>query len=190
VPDVVPDTAADIDRALMARVAARDAEALGALYDRYGRLVFGVLRALLPSPETAEEVIQDSFHAIWRAAGGYTEARGSVRTWLLAIARNAAIDWQRTKGRRLGRERPLDVADDVRDPLADELLERVGLRARVRDALAALPAEQREVIVLAFYGGMTQTEIAARTGAPLGTVKGRARLAMARLRTSLAERRE
>jgi RNA polymerase sigma-70 factor (ECF subfamily) len=149
--------------------------------------MFGVLRALLPSPEAAEEVIQDSFHAIWRAAGGYTAGRGSVRTWVLAIGRNAAIDWQRTKGRRFARERSLEITDDLRDPLADELLERVALRARVRDALAALPAEQREVIVLAYYGGMTQSEIATRTGAPLGTVKGRARLAMARLRESLAE---
>ncbi len=171
----------------MARVAARDAEALGALYDRYGRMVFGVLRALLPTPEAAEEVIQDSFHALWRSARGYSEARGSVRTWLLAIARNAAIDWLRTKGRPLGHERSLEAAAEVRDPLADELMERVALRARVRDALVALPPEQREVIVLAFYGGMTQTEIAARTGAPLGTVKGRARLAMARLRDTLAE---
>ncbi len=186
-PDDVPDSAADIDRALMARVATRDADALGALYDRYGRMVFGVLRALLPSPEAAEEVIQDSFHSLWRSAGGYSEARGSVRTWLLAIARNAAIDWQRTKGRRLGRERSLEVAEDLRDPLADELLERVALRARVRDALAALPTEQREVIVLSFYGGMTQTEIASRTRSPLGTVKGRARLAMTRLRAALAE---
>src|SRR5260370_25816725 len=106
----------------MARVAARDADALGALYDRYGRMVFGVLRALLPSPEAAEEVIQDSFHSLWRSAGGYSEARGSVRTWLLAIARNAAIDWQRTKGRRLARERSLQGAADLPDPLAHQLL--------------------------------------------------------------------
>jgi RNA polymerase sigma-70 factor (ECF subfamily) len=187
VPDVVTDNAADIDRALMARVAARDADALGTLYDRYGRMVFGVLRALLPSPEAAEEVIQDSFHSLWRSAGRYSEARGSVRTWLLAIARNAAIDWQRTKGRRVAHERPLDVVTGVRDTLADELIERVTLRSQVRDALAALPREQREVVVLAYYGGLTQTEIALRTGAPIGTVKGRARLAMDRLRRSLAE---
>ena len=171
----------------MTRIAARDAEALGTLYDRYGRMVFGVLRALLPSPEAAEEVIQDSFHSIWRSARGYSEARGSVRTWLMAIARNAAIDWQRTKGRRFAREHSLDAASELRDPSADELVDRVSLKAHVRDALGALPAEQREVVVLAFYGGMTQTQIAERTGAPLGTVKSRARLAMARLRDSLAE---
>ena len=185
--DVVRDAGTEIDRALVARVAARDAEALGALYDRYGRMVFGVLHALLPTPEAAEEVAQDSFHALWRNARSYSAARGSVRTWLLAIARNAAIDWRRTKGRRLERERPLESISARSDPVADEMVERLVLRDRVGDALAALPPEQREVIVLGFYRGMTQTEIALRTGAPLGTVKGRARLAMAQLRRSLAE---
>jgi RNA polymerase sigma-70 factor (ECF subfamily) len=187
VPDVVPGSEAELDRALIARVAARDADALGALYDRYGRLMFGVLRALLPTPESAEEVVQDAFHAVWRNAGSYAAERGSVRTWLLAIARNAAIDWQRTRGRRVQRERPLDALTDSRDPSADTLLERIALRGRVRDALAALPREQRDVLVLAFYGGLTQTEIASRTGAPLGTVKSRARLAMAQLRRTLAD---
>ncbi len=186
-PDVVTDAEAELDRALVARVAARDADALGALYDRYGRLMFGVLRALLPTPEAAEEVIQDAFHSVWRSAASYTPARGAVRTWLFAIARNAGIDWLRTKGRRISSERSLDTASELRDVRADELLESVSLRTGVRDALGALPAEQREVVVLAFYGGMTQTEIAARTGAPLGTVKSRARLALARLRDSLAE---
>ena len=186
-PHVVPDADAEFDRALVARVAARDADALGALYDRYGRLMFGVLGSLLPTPDAAEEVIQDAFHSVWRKAASYSQPRGSVRTWLLAIARNAAIDWLRTKGRRIARERSLEAASELRDLHADELIEGVSLRARVRDALGALPAEQREVVVLAFYGGMTQTEIAARTGAPLGTVKSRARLAMAQLRRSLAE---
>jgi len=187
VSNVVPSSTAESDRALVARVAARDADALGDLYDRYGRMVFGVLRALLPNPEAAEEVIQDAFHALWRSASVYSESRGSVRTWLLAIARNAAIDWQRTKGRRARRESALDAAKDIRDPLAEELVERVALRSQVRAALEALPREQCEVLVLAYYGGLTQTEIATRTGAPLGTVKSRARLAMSQLRRTLAE---
>ena len=179
-----------MDRALLERVAARDADALGALYDRYGRMVFGVLHALLPSPEAAEEVVQDAFHAVWRSARDYRPERGAVRTWLLAIARNAAIDWRRTKGKRLERERPLEDVSDKPDPIADELLARAALSERVRGALAELPVEQREVVVLAFYGGFTQVEIAARTGAPVGTVKGRARLAMARLRRVLVEEAE
>ena len=184
-PDVVVNAEAELDRVLIERIAARDAEALGVLYDRYGRLTFGVLRALLPTPEAAEEIVQDAFHSVWRNAARYEPGRGSVRTWLLAIARNAAIDWRRTRGRRVERERGLEEAEGLRDPTADELVERIALRGRIRDALAALPAEQREVVVLAFYAGLTQAEIAARTGEPIGTVKGRARLAMARLRRNL-----
>jgi RNA polymerase sigma-70 factor (ECF subfamily) len=187
VANVVPDAEADLDRALITRVAARDAEALGALYDRHGRLLFGVLRALVPTTDAAEEVVQDAFHSVWRNASSYAVARGSVRTWLVAIARNAAIDWLRTKGTRTARERSLDDVAAMSDPSAEQLLERLALRAHVRDALAALPPEQREVVVLAFYGGLTQTEIASRTGAPLGTVKSRARLAMGQLRRALVE---
>lgn len=185
--DLVSDAGAAIDRTLVARVATGDADALGLLYDRYGRMVFGVLHALLPTPEAAEEVVQDAFHAVWRAARSYRAERGSVRGWLLTIARNAAIDWRRTKGKRLERERPLESAAERADLAADQLIDRAVTNERVRDALRELPVEQREVVVLAFYAGLTQQEIARRTGAPLGTVKGRARLAMARLRRSLAE---
>ncbi len=149
-----------------------------------------MLHALLPTPEAAEEVVQDAFHSVWRKARGYRRERGSVRTWLLAIARNAAIDWRRTKGTRVARERPLEDASERTDPVADALVERVVRNERVRNALAQLPPQQREVIVLAFYGGLTQVEIAARTGAPIGTVKGRARLAMHRLRKTLAKEAE
>ncbi len=148
--------------------------------------MFGLLCVMLPSPEAADEVLQDAFHAVWREAGSYRAERGSVRTWLLAIARNAAIDWRRTRGKRLEHERPLDEAAERSDPEMDERLERSLRSARVREALATLPAEQREVVVLSFFGGFTQEEIARRTGAPLGTVKGRARLAMTKLRAALA----
>jgi RNA polymerase sigma-70 factor (ECF subfamily) len=188
-PHLVPVAEIDLDRDLVARCAAGDADALGLLYDRYGRVVFGVLHALLPSPEAAEEVVQDAFHSVWRRARDYDAARGSVRTWLLAIARNAAIDWRRTRGKRAQRERPLEEMPERADPSADDLVERAVRNARVRDALATLPAEQREVVVLAYYLGYTQEEIARRTHAPVGTVKGRARLAMSKLRRTLAEER-
>ena len=186
---VVPPEVADFDRALVARCAAGDADALGLLYDRYGRVVFGVLHALLPSPEAAEEVVQDAFHAVWQRARDYDSSRGSVRTWLLAIARNAAIDWRRTRGKRGERERPLEDASEHADPSAEELVERAVRSESVRAALNALPAEQREVVVLAYYLGYTQEEIARRTRAPVGTVKGRARLAMSKLRDALARER-
>jgi RNA polymerase sigma-70 factor (ECF subfamily) len=148
--------------------------------------VFGLLSVVLPSPETAEEIVQDAFHSVWRRAASYRADRGSVRTWLLAIARNAAIDWHRTRGRRSEREGPLEDAGELSDPKVEESLDRVIRSERVRTALDALPQEQRDVIVLAFYGGLTQPEIAARTGAPVGTVKSRARLAMDKLRETLA----
>lgn len=184
--DLVGNDSPAQDRALLERIASGDAKALGDLYDRYGRPLFGMLYRMLPSPEAAEEVVQDVFHSVWREARSYRSERGTVRGWLLRIGRNAAIDWRRTKGRRLEREVALDDAAARSDPVAEEAMERVLRSDRVGAALASLPSEQREVLVLAFYRGLTQAEIAARTGAPLGTVKGRARLAMARLRSELA----
>ena len=175
---------------LVKRIAGGDAEALGELYDRYGRLAFGVLYRMLPGPEAAEEVVQDAFHAVWRRAGSYKSERGAVRTWLLAICRNAAIDWRRTRGKRHEREVSFDTAGEL---LADgKVDERVvdALRAeQVRNAVAELPAEQRDVLSLAFWGGFSQSEIAARTNTPLGTVKSRVRLGMTKLRERLVEER-
>lgn len=143
--------------------------------------------AMLGSPEAAEEVTQDAFERVWREARSYRADRGSVRTWLLAIARNAAIDRHRRTAPRTAPERPLEEGLEHADPDAEAILERTVLSARVREALGTLPAEQREVIALSFYGGYAQSEIAARLGIPLGTVKGRARLALAKLRTALAD---
>ena len=174
------------DALTLSRVAKADADALGALYDRYGRVVFGVLYQMLGSPEAAEEVTQDAFHAVWRRARTYRAERGSVRVWLLAIARNAAIDWRRTKGKRMAREATMDDAVALVEEIALEDRVITTLRAeRVRAAVATLPAEQREVLSLAFWSGLSQTEIAARTSVPLGTVKTRVRLGMAKLRERL-----
>lgn len=183
--DLVDTDSPAQDQRLIERIASGDADALGELYDRYGRLAFGMVYGMLPSPEAAEEVVQDALHSVWREARGYRAERGTVRGWLLRIARNAAIDWRRTKGKRSERESPLEEAREREDPVAEEAIERVVRSDRIRAALGVLPPEQREVVVLAFYRGLTQPEIAARTGAPLGTVKSRARLAMARLREDL-----
>ena len=172
----------------MSRVAVGDADALGELYDHYGRVVFGVIYRMLGSPESAEEVAQNAFHSVWRQARAYRPERGSVRTWLLAIARNAAIDWQRSKGNRMGRETAIDETLMLVDERRVEDTVIASLRAqRVRAAVASLPREQREVLSLAFWSGLSQTEIASRTGAPLGTVKSRVRLGMARLREWLGD---
>lgn len=174
----------------MSRVAGGDADALGELYDRYGRVVFGVIYRMLGSPETAEEVAQNAFHSVWRQAAAYRTDRGSVRAWLLAIARNAAIDWRRSRASRGDRDVVIDEALQLVDERRVEESVIAGLRAeRVRAAVASLPSEQREVLSLAFWAGLSQTEIAARTGAPLGTVKSRVRLGMARLRDWLEEER-
>src|SRR5439155_56318 len=180
----------DLDRDLIARCAAGDADALGLLYDRYGRVVFGVLHALLPSPEAAEEVVQDAFHSVWRRARDYDAAKGSVRTWLLAIARNAAIDWRRTRGKRSERERPLEEVSERADPAADDLVERAvgaepvrdarrGRRAggRPRDARAYRPARASRLVA----------RVAARCAGPL--VRGRGRLCGARCRVRPTARR-
>src|SRR2546430_16314905 len=184
----MPDKADDMR--LIDRIAGGDADALGELYDRYGRLAFGVLYRMLPSPEAAEEVTQDAFHSIWRQARSFRPERGSVRTWLLAICRNAAIDRRRTRGKRLEREVTIEAAAEVLpDARVDErVVDR--LRAEhIRAVVGRLPREQAEVLALAFWGGYSQSEIAARTDTPLGTVKSRVRLAMNKLRESLEDER-
>ena len=184
----MPDKADDVR--LVERIADGDAEALGELYDRYGRVAFGVLYRMLPGPEAAEEVAQDAFHAIWRQAHSYRVDRGSVRTWLLAICRNAAIDWRRTRGKRTEREVTIEAAADlVSDARVDERVVSLIRAERVRAVVRELPVEQRQVLALAFWGGYTQSEIAARTNTPLGTVKSRVRLAMNKLRERLEEER-
>ena len=175
------------DRALMARIVARDAEALGVLYDRYGRTVFHLILRLLGAPEAAEELTQDVFDAVWRRAATYRADRGSVRPWVFTIARNRAIDWRRTRGKPLQREAALKDAFGLsaEHHVEDSVIARLQAE-RVRAAVSGLPEEQRLVMSLAFWSGLSQSEIAERTGAPLGTVKSRVRLAMQRLRGSLS----
>jgi RNA polymerase sigma-70 factor (ECF subfamily) len=172
----------------VARIARREPDALGELYARHGRVAYVVALRVVDTAEAAEEVVQDAYHAVWRSAASYASERGSVRTWLLAIARNAAIDWRRSHGARAIRDDPLDAADVV--PSDEHVEDRVSIRLRddrVRAAVRSLPDEQREALDLAFWGGLSQSEISARTGAPLGTVKSRVRLAMAKLRDELAD---
>jgi RNA polymerase sigma-70 factor (ECF subfamily) len=189
--DLVATDQAGEDRRLMSRVAGGDADALGELYDHYGRVVFGLIYRMLGSPESAEEVSQNAFHSVWRQAAAYRAERGSVRTWLLAIARNAAIDWRRSKGNRKNRETAIDESLMLVDELRVEDRVIASLRAqRVRAAVASLPPEQQEALSLAFWSGLSQSEIATRTGAPLGTVKSRVRLGMARLREWLSSDEE
>jgi len=177
------------DESLVRRMAAGDDEALGALYDKWSPVVHGVVSRLLRQPEDVEDVVEEAFWQAWRQADRFDPARGAVQTWLLTIARSRALDRVRSLRRR--REEPLEGDDGETvvqqvaegDPGLDaEASER---RRIVVAALSGLPAEQREALELGYFGGLSQSEIAERTGQPLGTVKTRMRLAMQKLRGQL-----
>ena len=174
------------DAALLARVAKGDEGALEALYQRYGGACFALARRILDDVQLAEDVVQQVFLATWQGTG-YDPKRGAVSTWLLSVTHHKAVDAVRREGnrrKRLASEQALlEVAAAGPGP-DDETWQR--LRAdRTRAALRLLPAEQREVVLLAYYGGYTQREIADMTGLPLGTVKSRTLAAMRRLRDHL-----
>jgi RNA polymerase sigma-70 factor (ECF subfamily) len=174
------------DAALLARVAKGDEAALEVLYQRYGGACFSLARRILDDVQLAEDVVQQVFLATWQGTG-YDPKRGAVSTWLLSVTHHKAVDAVRREGnrrKRLANEQALlEVAAAGPGP-DDETWQR--LRAdRTRAALRLLPSEQREVVLLAYYGGYTQREIADMTGLPLGTVKSRTLTAMRRLRDHL-----
>lgn len=168
---------------LVARVAAGDRDAFDELYDQLGPAVRGRLRAQVGDPGVAEEICQDTFHAIWRSAATYRPDRGAPRGWIFRIARNAALDWYRTVGRRAQRERGLPEALPAPESGSVEEAAIASAEAlRVRDLVLELPRGQRECLRLMYWGGYSQSEIAALTGVPLGTVKSRVRSALRKLR--------
>jgi RNA polymerase sigma-70 factor (ECF subfamily) len=185
-----PPTGERSDDLLLAAIGCGDAGALGLLYDRYNRLAIAVAYRVLGDRNAAEDTVHDAFLAVWRRVDSFDATRGSVRGWLLTIVRNAAVDRRRGRHARALQDTPLD---DVTFRLATDGEETFAAVAasvdasRVRDALALLPTEQREAIELAYFGGLTQQEIADRTGAALGTVKGRMRLGLHKLRVALAD---
>jgi RNA polymerase sigma-70 factor, ECF subfamily len=173
---------------LIEEVARGDQQALASLYDATSRLVYGLLLRMLGDAGAAEEVLLDVYAQVWRQARRYTGARGSPLAWLTTIARSRAIDRLRRGRDSARRTEQLDARTFEVASAAASVEEEVAAReraARVRAALEALPREQREVIELAYYGGLSHSEIAARTATPLGTVKTRTRLGMMRLRESL-----
>jgi len=174
------------DAALLARVAERDEAAIEALYQRYGGACYALARRILDDAQLAEDVVQQVFLAMWQGSG-YDPRRGAVSTWLLSVTHHKAVDAVRKEGnrrRRLASEQALLETAATGPGPHDETWSR--LRAQhTRDALRELPAEQREVLLLAYYGGYTQREIADLTGLPLGTVKSRTLTAMRRLREHL-----
>ncbi|HZO95629.1 MAG TPA: sigma-70 family RNA polymerase sigma factor [Candidatus Baltobacteraceae bacterium] len=168
---------------LMERIQARDTAAFEALYDDYHRLVFGIGLRMLGDAALAEDVTQGVFLKIWTSPGAFRG--GSFAAWVSRVTRNRALDLLRSRAARPEAEIPADLPLDA--SLDDDVFARIDAE-RVRDALAALPPEQRSLIELGFFGGVTHQELAARTDTPLGTVKTRIRSGLRRLRDALGER--
>jgi RNA polymerase sigma-70 factor, ECF subfamily len=175
--------------ALLRRLADRQPDALAELYDRYAPLLLALTRRILGNTSDAEEVLQESFLQAWNQADRYDSSRSSVSTWLVLIARSRALDRLRQRSSR-ARTAEAAAAEPRAADASGRLDEHVLIRERrerVRAALTELPGEQKEVLELAFYEGLSQVEIAERTSTPLGTVKTRVLLAMKKLRRDLRE---
>jgi RNA polymerase sigma-70 factor (ECF subfamily) len=175
----------DSDEGLIRRILNGDEVALGMLYDRHGRRVYSVAKHILQDSGAAEEVLQDIFHQLWRTAASFNAARGSLAGWLLVMARNRSIDRLRRRTPTIGEEGAAALHGSGLD--LESAAARNEMAERVRSALQALPGAQREAMELAYFEGLTQSEIAKRTGDPLGTVKTRLRTALASLRAKLGE---
>lgn len=174
------------DAALLALIVGRDPQGIEELYDRYGHVAFSLAYRVLRDRGLAEDVVQEAFLKVWRQARTYDARRGTVRTWLLTCVHHSAID----ELRRRKAKRAADVAIDEAVPLAGSEDTWAGVaatldRERLVQALAILPAEQRQVVTLAYFDGLSHSEIAARDAIPLGTVKGRMRLALRKLGDAL-----
>ncbi|TFV90270.1 sigma-70 family RNA polymerase sigma factor [Blastococcus sp. CT_GayMR20] len=186
-PRRTEDAAGDAD--IMRRIRAGDRSAVDDLYDRFRRPAFALARRILADDTMAEDVLQEVFLSVWRDPGAFDRGRGSVASWLLAVVHHKAVDAvrreesQRRRQARAEDEMALDAPTATRN-VEDEAWARV-VAERVRTALGALSAPQREALTLAYYGGYTQREVAALTGAPLGTVKTRMLAGMRRLREEL-----
>jgi RNA polymerase sigma-70 factor (ECF subfamily) len=171
------------DAALIERIVAKDEAALAALYDRYGGMLWSVLCRILRDKQAAEEILQDIFYQLWNTAAQFDRSRGSVPGWLVVIGRNRAISLLRrhipSQGEEL-QENTVVLPSNLESAVAQEQL-----LGRVEGALEGLPKEQRAAVELAYFEGMTHSEIARRTGDPLGTVKTRLRSAIETLKRNL-----
>lgn len=169
------------DELLLERVRARDHHAMTDLFDRYSRMVYSVALRVLKDPGQAEDVMQDVFFNLWENSKSFTSGRGSLGAWLMVVARNRSID-------ALRRRKPSDSVDDVVLPAKTNLAaeaERNTIMEKVRAVMNGLPQDQQKSLQLAFFEGLSHSEIAARTGDPLGTVKTRIRTALISVRKAI-----
>jgi RNA polymerase sigma-70 factor (ECF subfamily) len=173
------------DEALVLLAARSQQGALAELYDRYGRPAYGLALRVLRDEALAEDAVQEAFLAIWRTASRFVPERGKASTWILTLVHRRAVDLVRREERRRA-----DTLEHAPEPGGGAVDEEAWLRLqreRVQDALRQLPDQQREAIELAYYGGFTQSELAERLGQPLGTIKSRMFMGLARLRELLGE---
>ena len=177
------------DLELLAKISEKDRQALAELYDRYGRRVFALAVRMLNDPVGSEEVTQDVFMSVWRRGASYTSKKGKFTTWLFSIAHNRTIDELRKRKPDRSRENT-DIDDHLNIQSSDispaDAAVAQSEYLQIRAAMEKLPVEQKHVVDLSYFKGLTQTEIAMKTGQPLGTVKTRMRLALKKLRTALS----
>lgn len=186
---MVTDLTEARDRELVDRVRRRDEEAFRSLFARYAPAAKALAQRVVRQANLAEEIVQEAFMAVWKNPGGYDARRGSVRSWLMGTVHHRAVDLVRREEaqRRRAEHAVVDVREEQADH-ADEVvveMDRPEERRLVRSALTALPAEQRDVIEMMYFEGLSQSQIAERTGIALGTVKSRTLLGMRRLRSAL-----
>jgi RNA polymerase sigma factor (sigma-70 family) len=182
VPEAAPERDDDglagvTDATLLERIGERSAEALAQLYDRFGRPAYSLARRICVDEALAEDVVQEAFLVVWRDPGRFDPNRGAVSSWLLTLVHHRAVDAVRREATR--RKRTVPPSADGEDwnvppgPGADQAALGAVVAGKVREALAELPADQREALALAYFGGYTQREVASLVGVPLGTVKSR-----------------
>ncbi len=176
------------DNDLLKAIARGDEAALGDCYDRYKLILFSLILRILHDRPEAEDCLQEVFLQVWRRAKDFDESRGRAFTWLVTIARSRALDRLRASASRtrIAADAEAEPGESVGDAAEDAIRSEEG--ATVRQALAELPAEQRRALFMAYFEGLTQTEIAARLGDPLGTVKTRMRTGLMKLREVLREK--
>jgi RNA polymerase sigma-70 factor (ECF subfamily) len=173
------------DEALLAIIATPDGSlALAELYDRYGKIAYGLAYRVLRDSSLAEDAVQEAFITVWRTAGTYISDRGKPQTWLLTLVHRRAVDLVRREQRR---RTPGAVEEPPATPAAEDEATLRDRRRAVQAALSQLPADQREALELAYYGGLTQSELAEQLGVPLGTIKSRMFAGLRRLRDLLRE---
>jgi len=191
VTNVVADSAVAVpatDEQLVGRLASGpDEAALSELYDRYQAAMYGLAMRITNDAALAQDAVQEAFVGVWRNAARYAEAKASVRTWMLSIAHHRAIDIVRRRHTVSPLPEIEDASEALTVPDVWPEVERASDAAAVRSAMATLPDAQRQAIELAYFSGLTQTEIAERSAVPLGTVKSRTRLGLAALRRALEE---